>query len=39
VPVTSTHPDYDQRAEQWQCCRDTLAGSDTVKAAGRTYLP
>lgn len=33
------HPDYAEYKDQWQRCRDVLAGSDKVKAAGTKYLP
>lgn len=39
--LSSTHPLYDCRLEQWQRCRDCWAGQDAVKArdGGRRYLP
>jgi hypothetical protein len=39
MPVDSTHPDYDASLDWWQRCRDAVAGSDAIKAAGETYLP
>ena len=32
-------PQYDQRAQEWQRCRDCVAGASRIKAAGTTYLP
>uniref|UniRef100_A0A6M3LGY1 DUF4055 domain-containing protein n=1 Tax=viral metagenome TaxID=1070528 RepID=A0A6M3LGY1_9ZZZZ len=37
--VNTRHAEYDARAAQWERCRDVLAGSDAVKAAGTRYLP
>lgn len=37
--VKKTHPEYDGMVAKWQRCRDTVAGSDAVKAAGTKYLP
>jgi hypothetical protein len=39
MSITFIHPDYQASAALWQGCRDVIAGSDTVKAAGTTYLP
>ena len=33
------HPEYGQRAEEWQTCRDCAAGASVVKAGGTRYLP
>ncbi len=37
--VKTQHPDYTAKLDQWQRCRDVVAGSDAVKAAGVKYLP
>ena len=37
--VSTTHPEYDAMAGKWQRMRDTVAGTDAVKAAGTKYLP
>ena len=39
MPVNTEHPEYQAWADRWQRCRDTMAGEDAVKAAGRKYLP
>lgn len=39
MPVNSTHSDYGKFADKWKRIRDTIAGSDEVKAEGTTYLP
>jgi len=39
MPVSSTHPQYDNRKERWHRVRDVLDGEDSVKAAGTEYLP
>jgi hypothetical protein len=39
MPVTSTHPTYDDAAERWQTVRDAIAGQQAIKAAGTRYLP
>jgi hypothetical protein len=38
MPVTSTHPEYDEHYAKWDKCRTFIAGSDSVKEAGETYL-
>lgn len=37
--VDSKHPQYLERVEEWQRCRDACSGEDAVKAAGDLYLP
>ena len=37
--VSTTHHEYDAMADKWQRMRDTVAGTDAVKAAGTRYLP
>jgi hypothetical protein len=37
--VSTQHPQYAKMVDQWQRCRDTVSGSDAVKAAGVRYLP
>jgi len=37
--VATTHKAYDNRAEQWERCRDCSEGSDAVKQKGSKYLP
>ncbi len=37
--VKKTHPQYSNMSDKWQRCRDTVSGSDAVKAAGIRYLP
>lgn len=39
MPVNSEHPQYQQWADKWQRCRDTFAGEDAIKEAGKKYLP
>jgi hypothetical protein len=39
VPITSTHPAYQDNIARWKRCRDAYAGEDAVKSAGRDYLP
>jgi len=34
-----TNPVYDDRIEDWQLCRDAVAGERVVKSKGTTYLP
>jgi hypothetical protein len=36
---STTHPDYDTALLSWFRARDVIAGEDSVKAAGETYLP
>ena len=38
MPINSQHPDYKAHADRWVRIRDTVAGSDAVKAAGAKYL-
>ena len=37
--VNTSHPKYKEMLPRWKRCRDTVAGSDAVKASGVTYLP
>ncbi|KKB09396.1 DUF4055 domain-containing protein [Devosia chinhatensis] len=37
--VSTKHPDYIARADQWQLMRNTSGGEGEVKAAGEEYLP
>jgi hypothetical protein len=37
--VDSTHPEYDGASFKWQKLRDVIAGEDTIKGNGTTYLP
>ena len=37
--VESKHAEYEASAAKWARARDVLAGEDSVKAAGVTYLP
>jgi len=37
--IESTHPLYDDKAEQWERVRDSYTGSDAVKSKGELYLP
>jgi|SRR5690554_37082 len=39
MPVSSTHPQYDQIAGDWQRMDDALAKGSAVKDAGTKYLP
>ena len=39
MPVTTTHPDYDENAPLWQTYRHVYGGPNVIKAAGETYLP
>lgn len=39
MPVTSTHPIYDQYVAKWARCRAVFDGEDAVKAAKHTFLP
>lgn len=39
MPVTTTHPEYDDATCKWQKIRDCIAGKDAVIASGETYLP
>lgn len=37
--VSSTHPDYDDRADEWQTMRDCARGAKAVGERGAIYLP
>jgi hypothetical protein len=37
--VSTTHPAYADRIEEWQVCRDAARGETAVKGNGGTYLP
>ncbi len=37
--VSTQHPKYLEKAEQWKDCRDVVAGSKAIKDAGIRYLP
>ena len=39
MTISSTHPEYSARIDQWTRCRDVVEGSDAVKNKGETYLP
>ena len=39
MPVSSEHPSYTARINDWQKCRDAFEGQTAIKAAGVTYLP
>jgi hypothetical protein len=41
MPVTDTHPLYDRHLEEWELCRDVLAGERAVKDEERRerYIP
>lgn len=39
MTVSWLHPEYEANVSLWQRCRNVLAGSDAVKAGGKTYLP
>jgi hypothetical protein len=39
MPISSNHPAYNERLPQYIRCRDTVSGSDIVKAKGEEYLP
>lgn len=39
MTVETLHKDYSAREDEWQTCRDVLAGPRAVKAAGTRYLP
>ncbi len=39
MPIQAEHPQYHAHKQQWQKCRDCYEGEDTIKAAGRLYLP
>ena len=37
--VSSTHPSYSDRIDEWRICRDAARGEKAVKGRGATYLP
>src|SRR5574343_763913 len=37
--VDTQHPEYEALADKWKSCRDCVAGTDAVHAAGEVYLP
>jgi hypothetical protein len=37
--VDTQHPAYEALADKWKRCRDCVAGTDAVHAAGEAYLP
>lgn len=37
--ITQCHEDYNGASDDWQKCRDVIAGAKAVKAAGTKYLP
>jgi len=39
VNPSTTHPEYDAALPSWFRARDVIAGEDSVKTAGETYLP
>lgn len=39
MPVDSKHKQYEKRLTQWTRCRDTVQGTDDVKAKATAYLP
>lgn len=39
MPVTTTHPQYDDKLADWELMRDSLAGEGAIKGAGVGYLP
>ncbi|MEE4290648.1 MAG: DUF4055 domain-containing protein, partial [Cycloclasticus sp.] len=39
MPVDSTHKQYQDSVAKWQLVRDCVAGADTVRNQGETYLP
>jgi hypothetical protein len=39
VPVSSEHPEYKDRKEDWEKCRDAFEGQGAIKHAGTKYLP
>ena len=39
MAVDAQHTEYTLNAGDWKLCRDAIAGSKTVKAAGPAYLP
>lgn len=39
MPISSHHPEYDVKLDDWRQMRDTYAGQRVVKQAGTLYLP
>ena len=39
MPINSTHPEYDEYAEQWEMCSDFYEGAAAVKDKEHKYLP
>ena len=39
MSVTTLHPDYQKRVDQWKTIRDCVEGEDAIKAARERYLP
>jgi hypothetical protein len=39
MPVNSRHPDYKAHVSQWEFCRDSVGGQDSIKEKTVTYLP
>ena len=39
MPVSDKHSDYTKYSPQWAKVQDCVAGSDTIKKAGKKYLP
>jgi hypothetical protein len=39
MPASTPHPHYTARVDEWQRCRDVIAGGDAVKEGNETYLP
>ena len=39
MSVTTLHPEYSRRANQWRTIRDCIEGEDAIKNAGTRYLP
>jgi len=39
MPVSDKHKEYQKYEEEWEKCRDTIAGSKAVKLAGQKYIP
>ena len=39
MPVTTTHPQYDDKLTDWELMRDSIEGEGAIKGAGIGYLP
>ena len=39
MPADTTHPEYEENIKTWNRINDCLAGQDTIKRRGQTYLP